>query len=126
MITLKNVLLVNGISSGFTGFLLVIFSNPVARLFGVSQPSAISGVGIFLLVFAALVMSEGLRSNFRANVVKLIIVLDVVWVVVSFAVVALQLFNLSAMGSVAVGAVAGWVALMAYFQFKGLVQIIRA
>src|SRR3954454_12844016 len=101
MLSLKNVLLVNGISSGATGLLLVLFANAAAPLFGVNGSAAFWAVGLFLLVFSALVIGEGLKTNSRPDRVKLIIVLDVLWVIASVAIVGLQLFSLSVLGYLA-------------------------
>jgi hypothetical protein len=120
MISLKNVLLINGISSGVTGLLLVVFGNMAAGLFGVAQPHAFWGVGIFLIAFAVLVVTEGFQSPIRENRVRLIIALDILWVVASLLIVVLQLFTLSFIGYAAITAVAGWVGLMAYLQVRGL------
>jgi hypothetical protein len=120
MISLKNVLLINGISSGVTGLQLVVFGNMAAGLFGVAQPQAFWGVGIFLAAFAVFVVAEGIQSRIRENRIRLIIVLDILWVVASLAIIVLQLFNLSIIGYSAIAAVAGWVGLMAYLQMKGL------
>jgi hypothetical protein len=120
MISLKNVLLINGVSSGITGLLLVAFGSTAAGLFGVAQPQAFWGVGIFLMAFAALVVAEGRQTHPREKQVRFIIVLDTLWVVMSLAIVVLQLFNLSVLGYALVGAVAGWVGLMAYLQTRGL------
>jgi hypothetical protein len=120
MISLKNVLLVNGVSSGVTGLQLIIFGNMAAGLFGVSQPQAFWGVGIFLVAFAILVIAEGLQQQARENRVRFIIVLDSLWVIASLVILVLQLFNLSAIGYVAITAVAAWVGLMAYLQMREL------
>jgi hypothetical protein len=70
--------------------------------------------------FAALVLWEGIKNFPNLKTVRLIIALDISWVIVSVAVVAFQLFNLSAIGYLAIGAVAIWVAAMAYFQMQGV------
>jgi hypothetical protein len=120
MISLKNVLLVNGVSSGVTGLQLIIFGNMAAGLFGVSQPQAFWGVGIFLVAFAAFVVAEGLQPHPREKQVRVIIALDSLWIVASLVIIVLQLFNLSAIGYAAITAVAAWVGLMAYLQSRGL------
>jgi hypothetical protein len=120
MTSLKNVLLVNGISSGVTGLLLVVLGRMAAGLFEVAQPHAFWGVGIFLVAFAALVVTEGFQSPIRENRVRLIIALDILWVAASLSIVVFQLFALSFIGYTAILAVAGWVALMAYLQIRGL------
>jgi hypothetical protein len=124
MISLKNVLLANGVSSGATGLLLIVFGNTVASLFGVGGPAAFWGVGLFLIVFSALVINEGLKKNSAPSRVRLIIALDVSWVIGSVAIVVLQLFNLSTIGYVAIAAVAAWVGMMALLQSKGLKRIV--
>jgi hypothetical protein len=120
MKTLKNVLLINGISSGATGLGLVLFATPIAELFGTSSHQAMWFVGGFLLSFATLVLVEGLKDVPNMKMVRLIIVLDISWVIASVLVVALQLFKLSSIGYLAIGAVAIWVAAMAYFQLQGV------
>jgi hypothetical protein len=95
-----------------------------ASLFGVNGPAAFWGVGIFLILFAALVINEGLNTTPGTNRVRLIIVLDVLWVISSIAIIVLQLFGLSVLGYYAITAVGAWVGLMAFIQFKGLKSIV--
>jgi hypothetical protein len=124
MISLKNVLLINGVSSGATGLLLLVFGNFTASLFSVNSPVAFWAVGIFLLVFAAVVVSEGRTTNTRPNRVRMIIMLDMLWVIGSMAIVVLQLLSLSALGYFLIAAVGAWVGLMAFLQFKGLKRVV--
>jgi hypothetical protein len=123
MISLKNVLLINAVSSGATGIGLVVLADTVAELFGTSAAGAVMGVGIFLVVFAAGVLNEALQRTTRITHVYIIIALDILWVIGSVAIVLPQLFNLSAIGYIAITAVALWVAAMAYLQMKGVKQI---
>ncbi len=120
MTTLKNVLLVNAISSGATGALLMLFPAPIARLFGVEATMPFIAVGLFLLVFAAAVGYEALQKTPRTHWVQGIIVLDISWVVGSLVAVGLLFSTLSLLGNLAILAVAGWVAGMAFLQTKGL------
>lgn len=126
MKTLKNVLLVNAVSSGVTGIGLLGFSPTVAVLFGVPSPLPVSFVGIFLIVFAVFVFIEGRRSVPQVSRVKIIVALDTLWVVASLLIVALQLFGLTTIGYLAIGAVALWVAAMAYLQNNGIKQMSAA
>jgi hypothetical protein len=123
MISLKNVLLINGVSSGATGLILIAFGRFVAAMFGVSQPQPFWGVGVFLIAFAALVIAEALQPSPRQNRVMLITTLDTLWVIGSLVIIALQLFNLSAIGYALTGAVALWVAAMAVLQARGLKKL---
>jgi hypothetical protein len=123
MFTLKNVLLINAISSGATGLGLVIAPAFVADLFEVSQAGPFVEVGIFLIAFATLVLSVGLKQEPTIKAVRLIIVLDTLWVVGSFGIVLFQLFSFSVLGYLVTAAVALWVGAMAFLQQNGLKQI---
>ncbi|WP_315815421.1 hypothetical protein [Paraflavitalea speifideaquila] len=79
--------------------------------------------GIFLVVFAALVFSQSRKQVIQKGWVKRIIALDIIWVIESLVIVVPQLFGLSFLGYFLIGAVAGWVALMAFLQVKGLNQL---
>lgn len=123
MKTLKNVLLVNALTSGATGLGLIAFATPIAILFGISEPTPVIEVGIFLVVFAILVFREGRRTIYNLSMVKLIIVLDIAWVLVSTLIVLLQLFNLTPLAYFAISAVALWVAGMAFLQINGMKRL---
>jgi hypothetical protein len=116
-------MLINAISSGATGLGLVIFSDFIAGLFATRVTMPFIEVGLFLLVFATLVFSVGRRTPLNPGAVRLVIVLDVTWVVASFAIILLQPFAISVLGYVVIGAVAAWVSAMAYFQSAGLKQL---
>ncbi len=123
MKTLKNVLLVNALTSGATGLGLIAFATPIAILFGISEPTPVIEVGIFLVVFAILVFREGRRTIYNLSMVKLIIALDIAWVLVSTLIVLLQLFNLTPLAYFAISAVALWVAGMAFLQINGMKRL---
>lgn len=123
MTTLKNVLLLNGVSSGATALLLVLFPRAIATIFGTTSTLPFIGAGVFLLLFAGLVLNESRQHPLRAGMVKFIIVLDILWVIDSMALVVFQLFGLSFLGYVLIAGVALWVALMAFLQQKGLKSI---
>jgi len=123
MKTLKNVLLVNALSSGATGLGLIALAAPVAILFGISEATPVIEVGVFLFAFAILVFREGRRTTPNLRMVKLIIILDISWVLVSLLVVVLQLFYLTPIGYFGIGTVALWVAGMAYLQINGIKRL---
>ena len=120
MKALKNVLVINGITSGATGLLLIVFAKFFAEIFAATEVMPFVGVGVFLVLFAVLVLSQGLKVSPREKMVLLISVLDISWVVGSVAIVVLQLFSLSSVGYVLIAAVAAWVSLMAILQLKGV------
>ncbi len=123
MKTLKNVMLINAISSGATGLGLAVFPKAVAGLFETTATMPFVEVGIFLIAFAALVFSVSRGNPVNARAVRLVIVLDTLWVIGSAVIVLFQPFPIAVIGYVFIGAVAVWVAAMAYLQAAGLRQI---
>ena len=124
MTALRNILIINAVSSGITGLILVIVPGFVANLFATSGTTAFVGVGIFLVAFAIVVFVASLQDPLRANAVSLIVALDTLWVLTSLAIIVLQLLNVSTLGYFLIGVVAAWVALMAYLQFNGKRQLL--
>jgi predicted membrane channel-forming protein YqfA (hemolysin III family) len=123
MKTLRNVLLLNAVSSGATGILMLVAASLIAQWFGITTTTPIWGVGLFLVGFAAFVGFESRRNPLSASRIRTIIFLDLTWVVTSLLIILFQLFNLSLMGYLLIGAVALWVAAMAYLQNRGLQQM---
>jgi hypothetical protein len=125
MTTLKNVLLVNAVTSGLTGAGLIFFPFPIATIFGAFEIGPFVGAGIFLFLFAAFVAFVASQKIIREKAVRVIIMLDILWVVASLGIVILQAFGLTILGYVLISAVAGWVGLMAYLQSNGLKQPVQ-
>jgi hypothetical protein len=126
MTTLKNVLLINAISSGVTGLLLVALPAWIAALFGVSVTAPFVGVGIFLFAFAVLVFIVAVRRPVSDAGVKFVIALDCVWVFVSACLIIFQMLPISILGNLFIAAVAAWVALMVMLQRNGLKKIVMS
>lgn len=122
MTTLKNVMLINAVSSGATGLLLIIFSGYTAQLFSVTRQMPFVAVGIFLLLFAVLVFANSRRNPLSKGWIKLIVAIDILWVIESLIIVFPKMFGFSTIGYVLIVAVAIWVTLMAVLQAKGLQQ----
>jgi hypothetical protein len=123
MTTLKNVLLINALSSGATGIGLIFFAQFVAELFGTSHVHAIWGTGLFLLGFAILVFYVSRQHQIKPRGVLVVTTLDTLWVASSLIIVLFQLFDLSFTGYFFITAVALWVAAMAYLQSTGLKKV---
>ena len=122
MKTLKTVLLINALSSGITGLILIVAASLIAQLFGVSATGPFIEVGIFLVAFATLVLFVSRGDTQNVNAVRFIIAIDLLWVVASIAIVFLQVFDLSTLGYLLISGVALWVGAMAYLQSAGLKQ----
>ena len=124
MTTLKNVLVINAVSSGATGLGLIVMSDFIATLFDTSHKAPFIGVGVFLVAFAAFVFFASQRNPISESSVRLITLLDSIWVMASIAIVVLQSFDLSGLGYILIVGVAAWVGLMAFLQYNGL-KLIR-
>ena len=122
MMTLRNVLRVNALSSGLTGLLLAFFPRLFSNLFEVNIAGPFIGVGVFLIVFAIAVGIVSLRASLDRTAVIGITLADAAWVVASVALV-LTPVAMSFFGKVIVLAVAGWVLLMAALQYRGVKEI---
>ena len=118
MSNLKKVLTLNAASSGATGILLIILNQFLANLFNTSHTSAFTEVGIFLVVFAGLVFIASFQNPPNFGLVRLIIWLDVLWVIASMIIVLFGIFQLSTIGYAMIAGVAAWVGLMAFLQNK--------
>ncbi|HZH96476.1 MAG TPA: hypothetical protein VEY06_11350 [Flavisolibacter sp.] len=125
MTTLKNVMLINALSSGATGLLLVIFSGYTAELFGVTGQLPFVAVGILLLLFAVFVFAHSRRNPLSKAWIRVIIAIDILWVIESLVIVFPKMFGFSALGYMLIVAVALWVTVMAVLQAKGLKQLLR-
>ncbi len=119
MVTLRNVLKVNSISSGATGICLVTFSEFFASLFEVSQRVPFVTVGLFLILFAGFVMLVALQKSIRPRRVKKIIAIDAGWVMGSVVAVLWLNGTISIVGMMIILLVAVWVGVMAILQFMG-------
>ncbi len=119
MITLKNVLFVNGISSGVTGVGLIVFSSFVTSVTGINNPIVWYAVGTFLAAFGIFVFATAKGLPLNQNKIRLITALDVSWVIGSLIVITSPM-EMTIIGRIAIIAVALWVALMALLQYRGL------
>ena len=120
MLPLRTTLIINGISSGATGALMIIFPKFLAEVFEVNATAPFNATGIFLAGFATLVLATAFQKNVNSKLVRLIITLDTLWVVGSAMLILLGYQSISAIGLILIAAVALWVAAMAYLQTKGI------
>ncbi|MGM1430004.1 hypothetical protein ACS126_12160 [Sphingobacterium lactis] len=114
--TLKIVLLINAISSGITGILLALMPDIFATLFKTDKIAPFVEVGIFLILFSSFVLLAAFNEANQKRWTKLIIKLDLIWVVASIFATVFLASSIGIVGSIIILAIAAWVGLMAYFQ----------
>jgi hypothetical protein len=124
MKTLRNVLLINAVSSGATGLGLAVMPDLFAELFHTSIRSPFVGTGLFLVAYAALVFLESRRKELSPAWIRFIILMDGLWVMCSLFIIVTKIFEISFLGYATIGAVALWVALMGYLQYAGLKRVL--
>jgi hypothetical protein len=120
MISLQNILRINSVSSGLAGLLLSFFPNKAAEVFGVTGGFPFMATGLSLILFAAFVFRVSIDMPIQLNKVKIVIALDLLWVVASAIAIPLLVSELSLLGILLIAAVMTWVALMAILQSKAM------
>lgn len=118
--TLKNILLLNAITSGATGLALATMSDMFASLFEVNETGPFLGVGIFLIVYGIVVAWVGVQRPVNTTAVNLVIFADGAWTAASCLILVFNVFDISLLGKVLITAVALWVLLMAFLQYRGI------
>jgi hypothetical protein len=125
MKALRNVLLINALTSGVTGLALAVIPGIFASLFETSARAPFVGTGVFLIVYAVMVFMESRRSDLSAPWIRFIILMDTLWVVCSLIIIASGIFTISVLGYGMIAAVALWVGLMGYLQYAGLKKMLN-
>lgn len=119
MISLPNILRINSVSSGLTGLIFSFFPNKAAEVFGVTSRFPFIATGLALILFAAFVFRVSI-DMLQLNKVKIVILLDLLWVVASAIAIPLLISKVSSWGILLIAAVMAWVALMAILQSKAM------
>ena len=114
-------MLANLISSLLSGLALILFHVAFMNLFGVQNATIFWIVGIALLFFSGTIWIEIKRQN--ALAIFWIIIQDLIWVIVSFAILIWQPFEISNAGYLLIDFFAFLVLGFAIFQSIGLAQI---
>lgn len=123
MIQLTTTMQINAITSGATGLGLIAAATPIAGLFGVTQTMPFIATGIFLVLFSIYVYAVSKGKPVNPAGVRMVIIMDVLWVLTSIIAIIALFPLISGIGSIAIGAVAAWVGGMAYLQSAGLKMI---
>ena len=114
---LKKYLTMNIIFSAISGSTMLLFSSNLNKLFNIENFYVFPIIGSNLLVFSAFVWFVSIRQLTNKILVITITILDALWVLGSFAIVAFSLFDISKTGNILIIVVAIWIAFLAYKQF---------
>jgi hypothetical protein len=112
---IRKVLLINAVSSGGTGLILLLFSGFVAEWTGLDYQSAIMGVGFYLLMVVALLIWTATRTVVSPLAVLILSIIDFLWVLKSIILLGMN-GTITAIGIAAVILVALVVGVFAVFE----------
>jgi len=117
---LKKYLTINSSFSAISGLTMLLFSTNLNKLFNIDNVYVFPVIGGNLLFFAAFVWFVSSRQLTNKIMVTTITALDAIWVLGSFAIVFIKLFDLSNNGYIVISCVALWIAFLAYKQFRNI------
>lgn len=115
---LKKYLTINSLFSAISGLSMLLLSDRLNELFNISNTYVFPIIGTNLLVFSVFVWYVSNKQLTNKMFVNIISFLDLLWVLGSFSIVAIGLFDLSKVGNILIIIVAFWIAFLAYKQFQ--------
>ncbi|MCR8844469.1 hypothetical protein NQ117_12310 [Paenibacillus sp. SC116] len=113
---IRKVLMVNGVSSGGTALLLLLFPGFVGKLTGLDNQAALMGAGAYLLLVVAFTFIIASRKTVSPKAVLTLSVIDFLWLFKSIILLGLSSSFLTAIGTAAVIFVALVVGVFAVFE----------
>lgn len=118
MKALKKYLTINSIFSALSGLTMLMFSTRLNQFFNLDNVYVFPVIGLNLLFFSIFVWYVSNKQLTNKMLINTISILDLLWVIGSFAIVGLGLFDLSKNGYILMSVVALWIAFLAVKQFK--------
>lgn len=118
MKTLKLYLRLNSLFSLFSGLSLIFFSEYFASLFHIGNSILFSIIGSGLVLFSIYVMIVSYNYLHNFKIVNTISVMDIIWALASFTIIAFDLFDISSNGNLLIGIIAIWISFLALMQIK--------
>ena len=122
---LRNTLTVNALATAASGAAMALGAVPLAPLFGLPGPWPMAAFGAALVLFAAWVWLVR-REPVDVAQARAVFVMDVAYVIASFALIAGWPQLLSPLGRLGVALMADVVAVFALFEYVGLRRAARA
>lgn len=118
---LQKALGLNALFSALSGIVLIVLNKEIAGLFGTANTTVFWVIGIVLLIFASTILYETRKQ--RPIAVLWIIIQDFLWVIGSFVIITVNLFEISKTGNSTIAIIATIVLFMGVNQYKALAQI---
>lgn len=114
----------NAIFSMVSGLLLIILNRSIVHLLGLAEQNSLVSIGISLLVFGGVLFLGARKSNLNVTQARVVVVMDLAWVLGSYILVFLAPF--SSPGKWLVAIVAEFVLAFAIAQWLGIRRIAKS
>lgn len=121
MTSLKTYLRINSIFSLVSGILMAQFSDQLLYFFDIEidrNKYIFDILGAGLIIFSIFVWYVSSKQLNHKPLIRIISLLDMLWVTCSLIIVIFQLFNLSVNGYLLISIVALWIAFLGYKQLQ--------
>lgn len=118
MMELKKYLTINSFFSMITGVTMLGFSNHLNLFFNIENKYVFPVIGLSLVIFSIFVWYVLRKQLTNRILVKSISILDVLWVLGSFIIIILHLFDLSEKGYYLIGIIAIIIGFLGYKQIQ--------
>jgi len=120
---LTKVLRADGLFALLSGIVLIIGAGTLASLFEFNRPAIFAAVGAVLLGYAAMLLYFAGRESQNRMIAQIAIVLNLIWVIGSYAGLILGWFPVNTAGKWAIALAAEAVAIFAILEFIALRRI---
>jgi hypothetical protein len=115
---LKTYLSLNSIFSAISGLTMLLLPTKLNELFNINNAYVFPIIGANLMVFSCLVWYVSRKHLTNKLLVNTISILDLLWVIGSFIIVAFGIFDISKTGNILICVVAVWITFLAFKQFQ--------
>lgn len=118
---LQKTLRQNAIFSTISGITLIGLHEQIARMFGTTNTTVFWVTGLILLFFSSTILYEIIKQ--RPIAVLWIVIQDILWVIGSWAIIAINPFGISKTGTCVIAIIAFIVLFMGINQSRALAQV---
>lgn len=118
--TLRRAIQSNGAFSALSGLVLALGGKTVAAFIGLESSAILTGLGIVLMVYAVDLFWVASRPEIDRRLGWTAVILDVAWVVASYAILLIGWPSLTVAGKWTIALLAEAVGIFAIWQYVGL------